>query len=580
MTLQDVLKQLENTAEREYNISNHFLKLSKGEEPDSFELLSERMAFDFQPDYNHEQTGWGTYYGPHSVFPNDDGTLRVWPHYSLISEETLKYWSNRANESINPILSGRYADLVWDFSYKIIQKKPSYEICKKCIQDYLLIADNKLSNDELGVFKKLERALFLAQKISNPELIEKCKKSIIQYEKDVSKDELPGLWGFAYDLLIDGGNKILLTNPEEAEIIGTLEAILKRVCSKDDYNIWSAENVIKRLVKYYNRKNDRSNIRRVLVAMEHAYFQHEADRTAMQTHDWLTGLCAYYEKYNLYEDTERILLKLREIGPDVDKEMKTIPFEFKITKQQMDEIVNPFIRETIEETLKAIIIYYIPRKATIESDILNNKYSLQSLFRNVLYDSRGRMIGILGSVDENLGNHVIHKTAQQISLEAIFLHLIIERAISVHGDLTSAIIGFIKESPIIRPERLNIIAQGLKAHFEGDYLVAIHLLIPQIEEAIRYLVETAGGVVLRANSHGGYNLKTFDELLQSEVIKRILGDDFVNYFRTLFTHPFGWNLRNTVMHGLAESNIFNYQKSERVLHALLCLRLVIRKSQS
>jgi hypothetical protein len=119
----------------------------------------------------------------------------------------------------------------------------------------------------------------------------------------------------------------------------------------------------------------------------------------------------------------------------------------------------------------------------------------------------------------------------------------------------------------------------LNAYFCEDYLVAIHLLIPQIEEAIRNLIEYSGGNVLKPSRNGGYQLRTFDDLLRDDLIERGLGENFANYFRILFTDQRGWNLRNEVCHGMANPNRFDAQTADRVIHGLLCLGLIKKKSE-
>ena len=99
MTLNEVLEQLEATTNNLFAIESHFRQLSNPDVPDSIELLSEKMAFDFHPDYQHEMTDWNTYYGPQQIWNNGNGTGRIWPHYSLITEEVIAYWTNEFRRS-------------------------------------------------------------------------------------------------------------------------------------------------------------------------------------------------------------------------------------------------------------------------------------------------------------------------------------------------------------------------------------------------------------------------------------------------------------------------------------------------
>ena len=106
----------------------------------------------------------------------------------------------------------------------------------------------------------------------------------------------------------------------------------------------------------------------------------------------------------------------------------------------------------------------------------------------------------------------------------------------------------------------------------------MHLLIPQIEEAIRNIVEFAGGNVLKPNNNGtSFMLRTLDEILRDPITVSSLGDDLCYYFRILFTDQRGWNMRNNVCHGIVGMETFTHQSADRVLHALLCLGILRKK---
>jgi hypothetical protein len=50
-----------------------------------------------------------------------------------------------------------------------------------------------------------------------------------------------------------------------------------------------------------------------------------------------------------------------------------------------------------------------------------------------------------------------------------------------------------------------------------------------------------------------------------------VGEDASLYFRVLLTDPRGWNMRNSVCHGVPSSETFNWQVADRVVHTLLVL---------
>ena len=71
---------------------------------------TEQIAFKFIEDCRNHNTGEGTYYEPMFILPDNQ-------------KNVLEYWAKRAEESTHPILSSRYADLIVDFSPKILRKR-------------------------------------------------------------------------------------------------------------------------------------------------------------------------------------------------------------------------------------------------------------------------------------------------------------------------------------------------------------------------------------------------------------------------------------------------------------------------
>ena len=138
MALKETLKELETTYTSEHNISSRLTKeLQKGEKvlDAEFELKSEILAFDMFPNYHHRESGWGTFFGPMSVFGDTK-----YPPIEEITADMILYWNNRSEETSNPILAGRYADLVWDLSILTTGKKPSHLVAEKVVKSYVEIS--------------------------------------------------------------------------------------------------------------------------------------------------------------------------------------------------------------------------------------------------------------------------------------------------------------------------------------------------------------------------------------------------------------------------------------------------------
>ncbi|MDL5045241.1 DUF4209 domain-containing protein [Oscillatoria amoena NRMC-F 0135] len=533
------------------------------------ELFAEIIAFQFYE--NSTKNDWGTYFGPMVVWNNGDGAATESPSLSLVTENIIKYWEKRGWESINPILTSRYLGLVWDFHYKICNSNPSHTVGIAYIKALLKIANEDYHKREVGVIEKLKRALTLSITFNNPQLINDCKLAIISYDKRHSTDSKPGLWARVYDVLMDN-KKIQLTAEEEADLILELENKLARMTSGEKIDTWGADIAAERLATYYKKKNQQDQLYRVLITIKEAYEKTTDDKNSMQVSAGLEHLYKLFTKFNFKNDAEKILLELRTLGPKVAAELKPISVSHDLPQDEIDKYLDHMTSGPLEQVLYKIVAEFIPSKEEAKKQVLQyskNHPLLYLIGTNQIQDEKGRVIATIGSVEDDLDGHIVQQISKNLSMSSIFLRWVIQEAIKKHNLNVESIIDFISKSPLIEENRLSIIKEGLNAYFNGNFLSAIHLIIPQIEEAIRNLIEITGGVVLKQSRTGGYNLRTFDDILRDKNVYEVFSEDLTNYFITLFTDQRGWNLRNNVCHGLANPNTFDYQTADRVLHALL-----------
>lgn len=112
----------------------------------------------------------------------------------------------------------------------------------------------------------------------------------------------------------------------------------------------------------------------------------------------------------------------------------------------------------------------------------------------------------------------------------------------------------------VPPGREHAFYRGLKAGLSGDFLLAGYLLIPQLEHAVRYLLERMGVVTSGLNPDRRQNEYALTVTLQSPYVERLneaLGVDVVYDLKTLLVEPLGPNLRNNAMHGLMDDGAFS-----------------------
>lgn len=201
---------------------------------------------------------------------------------------------------------------------------------------------------------------------------------------------------------------------------------------------------------------------------------------------------------------------------------------------------------------------------------------MQFLFPKALQGTRGRTAAVVGSIDNDLEGNIVLRISESLHFRGLFLHYTLEVG-EQRGLVTKeTLLEFLGKSAAIDPARLPIFERALSAYFDRDYMVFIHLVIPQMEEAIRNLMEKQGVAVLKFKDNV-FNLRTLDDILNEEAFKELFGEsgqDIQTYMRVLLTDRKGWNVRNEVSHGLLPPEAFSKTMADWILHAVLLFGVV------
>lgn len=576
-TLDDKLIALETLlGVSEYTIKSKLEELRDNdkEEESCQEWIYEVLAFSFRENGMNHKNSWGTYFAPMMIVPTEDGQVLESPSIQFVNEKVISYWTQRFQSTNNSLMQARYAGLVWDFTEKATQKKPHYSVAITYCQALLKVAQERNHEYAVDIIQKLERALFIATSFKNKELITSAKEIILDYERFVAEDSKPGLWGFSFDLLIDN-KKVVLSTEEEIEVIGSLEDRLNRL---KDGTI--CEKAAERLARYYRSKGLEEECSRVVRTLGKSFESTSSRVDALTASSLLEHMHRIYTQFNLVDDAESLMKIIRDLGVRIQNDMKVIPHEMKISLDELEAYVEQILDGNLDEALTHIAIHYIPRRNEIEKQLydLSRIAPIGFLINKQITDEQGRCVATIGSLEEDLDGNVVIQTSQNLNISAIFLNAVLDRTIKKFSLDSDKLVNYLFHSPVFDTLQRDFLLKGIQNYFEKDFIVATHLLIPQIEATVRKLVEISGGTVLKpAKKGGGFHLKTLDDLLRCEQVKQALGEDASLYFRVVLTDQRGWNIRNDVCHGISLQHKCSQVVVERLIHILLLLGLLRHK---
>lgn len=108
----------------------------------------------------------------------------------------------------------------------------------------------------------------------------------------------------------------------------------------------------------------------------------------------------------------------------------------------------------------------------------------------------------------------------------------------------------VSNNPFIPEGHEAIYARGIQAGFNGDWLVSMHLLIPQLEASIRHVLQQHGVITSKLESDGTQDERDLGFLLTHPMMDDIFDKDITFDLRGILIERFGYNLRNVLAHGL------------------------------
>jgi len=525
---------------------------------------------------------WGTYYGPIAVLTNPDGTPSYVPDLGEVDNEIVEHWETRAQTLINPVLRARYADVVWDVKKKTTGKSPAITFAHCAIDAYLDgVAASGYKEPLTHSIQAGRRALELALSIGDAERTKRSREALLGLFDQSLKPLHIGAWAMAYDALVES-KKTGLTKEETARLIAGLEQMLSE-CSKsgEHFDPFGAEAAARRLASHYERKGKKEDAHRVIRTYGGAFEQISLEANSALAMGWLQPVHDEFKNRGMNEDAERVMTILAERGKTVASDLKQIRAPVELKEEEVRQLIDNLTQGSARDALLRIARELIPKTGKIKAmlqELLTRTPLMARIGITRIVD--GRFAAQAGSIEDDPEGRLIMQLAQHIDFYNFFLSQTLEHLRKTADITTDVIVSVLYESPVFAPDRRPLLEEGVAAYLSGDHVKAIHVLLPQIEQALRELLSLMGVPTLKAGRNGTVQVKNLNDILREPAIKQALGDDVRLYLQTFLADERGQNIRNIVCHGLASPSLFNYRLADQTLHALLTVSLVRAKESS
>jgi Domain of unknown function (DUF4209) len=551
------------------------------EQPDvPLEERARRVAEAFWPDYSGDDHTWGTYYGPQMAATDASGQRIEVPSIADVTPEILSCWAEQARVESNAARRARYADLVWDFTKPITGKNADPDFARIAIDATLEVVAGNLLRSPTDGKTRLRRSLSLALSLNDTGRVEAVRDAVIAFEDAVAEDDKPGLWGFAFDMLLEN-KKVPVTREQQDKIIVDLEDRLARLTTPradgTPPNGHAAEAAVMPLVQHYRRVGRPDDVQRVLRIYAQAFHAMADAAPGVLGAAWLQKVHEVLGQHGMKAEAEGTAVRLRELEAETIKQMKPISVSVEIPADEFERYIEAMTAGSLSDALTRIAWQFLPEKDKVASRVKEQakRSPLFSLFRPVILDHEGRPVAEIGSVEDDLEGRVVQEMAREFQIIAPYLRGVFRRLQQAHNLSVADLLDYFSACPLFTAKKRPILEAGLAAYLRDDALVAMHILPPMAEDAVRTLVARSGGSIRKlAHRGGGIPLKLLDELLREPTVIAALSERVAHYLRVLLTDQRGWNLRNGVGHGLFPASFLQLPIADRMVHALLLLGLV------
>ncbi|MEG4111325.1 MULTISPECIES: DUF4209 domain-containing protein [unclassified Microcoleus] len=487
--------------------------------------------------------------------------------FKNLTDEQLDFLAEIAPKISDPELQARVADILW-------VRRRDNRMAQLAISAYLQSATTLESPDHWSDFvDRIERALRLARKIRHQD---KVVFAHIEAVLDRYQGEDP-LWLSAK--LMQLLQEYRFGEPAKYAALSSKAATLAESTSHwpRARTLWSIKAIWHRIEKDYTKELDASMsaaetyVKEAEAALTRTppsymaasqFLQQavEAFRRIRGTREETVGAKARAE------EVHRLLLEYQQ---KTLNEMITSSHDIDIS-EQVEEARNHVRGKDFQEALFALALLGAPTDVSrLRQQVQQQarEFVVSHLFPVFMVNEMGKVIARQpGSVLSSNPEEAEAATRFEMCRNAIYYQNLQAQAyieparaqINLeHGVRLNDIFSIVSHSPFIPPNREYLFAKGLYAGLTGDFFTSTHILIPQLENSVRYIMWRRGIITSGLDDSGIQTEHNLNSTLYHPEITSIFDDENMLFdLKCLLVEHAGSNLRNRMAHGLINDGEF------------------------
>lgn len=534
-----------------------------------FELFAAEVTLNDAP------AEWGTLFGPTMTMLRADQTRLDVPPLLGIDAAAVDYWTRRMEEATHPLMRARYADLVWDLSQTVANRRPPIRAAHLAIDSYVeAVATNRCEMHD-GYGDYMRRPVALAASVNDQVRLAAAIARLDAYAAGApDDDEREFRQRELLDLLTD---LLPVQRRPAAQMQGLIAALRARLeaLAAGEPDHFTLGNVALPLADFYRDSNQLEEAQAVLRTYGAAVIRMADQAMAILGIAWLRGLHGIYTRFQMNPEAVDILARIEARQREVPGNLAPVRIPMEVNAQELEDFLAYVITDDLAESVARLAVNFVPdiEEQRQQMAQLAIEHPLAAAIPGILVAHDGREIAHLGGDDADTGR-LMHHLSQGMGFIAFHLRHALARFRERHAPDAQTLFDYCIASAVWPPDRHGVLRRGIEAFLVDDHVVAIHLLVTELENTVRNIARTIGVPLQRPNRFGGLDLRTFGDLLADEQIRQCLSENVATYMESVLTDQRGWNIRNTTCHGIRPFASFHSAASDRVMHIVLLLSLL------
>ena len=480
-----------------------------------------------------------------------------------LSDATATAVYELAEQVSDPELRARLMDIIWDARR---DHRRDHLAAREAIQCYLQSAARLMDPEHWPPYvERCERALRLATQIRDNDLQDKVLSEIEDTILELGGTDPLHMTNQLMKLLIEFGRG----NPETMSSI-TEKAITFAEEENDFRKIrFHLENLVDWSRMAENAEAERGANIRVAASYERQAEICSDDGEFLLATVWLERAHQCYRNISgMRERTAEVYRNLQELQRRGIGEMERIStgaVDISEGVRQAREHVSglTFCKALLALATVARMVDFNAVKEQARE--LMERFPAQNLFGGTVMGDDGRVIAHRSpDSQEDTDQH------EQALWERVVELVLTNKRIAVHAAITPALNQIMFEhnptlrdfrdlvvhNPFIPEGHEELYAKGFLAGLRGDFPEALSILVPQMENSLRYLLEQSGLEISRVVEGVFQDVILLGSILGKQRLEEILGPDIVKELKVLFDDRQGPRLRHYIAHGLMNHDAF------------------------